>query len=62
MGPIYTRLRYVSSREPEAISDFLQALQRRVQVYGAPVWTGERWVLWFVPADGEADIASVDLE
>lgn len=59
--PSVTRLRYVIAKAPADLVDFLTSLGRRVQIYGAPVWDGKRWVLWFVPDDRGADIQSVDL-
>lgn len=60
--PKYTRLRFAKSRSPELLSAYLQRLGRRVQVYGAPVWNGKAWFLWFVPDDRGADIKSIDLD
>lgn len=60
--PKHTRLRYVRSRDPELIQQFLEAVGVRVQIYGAPVWTGESWFLWFIPDDRGADINSVNLD
>lgn len=56
-----TRLRFVSAKTAEELPAFLTALGRRVQIYGAPVWDGKRWYLWFVPSDRGADIKSIDL-
>lgn len=51
MKPITTRLRYVQAKSPADIQGFLDRLTIRVQIYGAPVWDGARWTLWFVPPD-----------
>lgn len=59
--PQTTRLRFVSAKKPEQIQQFLDLLGRRVQIYGAPVWDGNRWYLWFVPNDRASDINSVSL-
>lgn len=56
-----TRLRYISAAKPEDLVMFLNNLGVRVQIYGAPVWNGRRWYLWFVPSDDGQDIASADL-
>lgn len=62
MKPTHTRLRYVSARKPKDLQIYLQRLGFRVQIYGAPVWDGKRWFLWFVPPDDDRrDIPSVDL-
>lgn len=60
--PKFTRLRYVRSKDPDMIQQFLEAVGVRVQIYGAPVWTGEAWYLWFIPDDRGADINSVNLD
>lgn len=52
--PITTRLRFVSAASPERIVEYLDRLPYRVQIYGAPVWNGRRWFLWFVPPDNVA--------
>lgn len=59
--PVGTRLRFVSAKLPIDIVMWLNQLGARVQVYGAPVYNGKRWYLWFVPSDSGRDIASVDL-
>jgi len=61
--PQVTRLRFVQAKEPEVIQFFLSRLPCRVQIYGAPVWDGERWTLWFIPPDNDGiDVKSVRLE
>ena len=60
--PTTTRLRFVTAKTPELIVMFLDRLGRRVQIYGAPVFDGKRWVCWFVPDDHGADIKSVHLK
>lgn len=60
--PKFTRLRYAKTREIDLIQSYLEAIGTRVQIYGAPVWTGSKWVLWFVPDDRLADVKSVDLD
>jgi len=59
--PKVTRLRYAVAKTQQDLVDFLESLGRRVQIYGAPVWDGKRWTLWFVPDDRGQDIQSVDL-
>lgn len=61
MRPITTRLRYVSAKNADDLVQFLDRLGVRVQIYGAPVWDGKRWYLWFVPSDVGADIRSIKL-
>jgi len=62
MKPNTTRLRYVIGKSHDDIQGFLDNLGVRVQIYGAPVWDGTSWTLWFVPADIDGiDINSVDL-
>lgn len=58
--PKHTRLRYVTARKKQDIVQFLQLLGKRVQIYSIQK-DGQRWVLWFVPDDRGADVASVDL-
>lgn len=61
--PATTRLRYVAAKKPESLVQYLAVLGMRVQIYGAPVWDGKRWVLWFVPPDDMAvDVKSVQLD
>lgn len=59
--PRTTRLRYVIAKNQQTLQGFLDRLGVRVQVYGAPVWDGKFWTLWFVPNDDGADIKSMDL-
>ena len=59
--PKTTRLRYVIAKNHETIQMFLDKLGVRVQIYGAPVWDGKSWTLWFVPSDEGPDIKSRDL-
>ena len=60
--PATTRLRFVSAKKPETIVEFLHRLGIRVQIYGAPVWDGKRWTLWFIPPDNiMIDVKSVQI-
>lgn len=62
-GPLYTRLRYIRSKDPDQLTAFLGRLQYRVQIYGAPVWDGQAWTLWFVPPDDKPEeVPNIDLE
>jgi len=62
MKPATTRLRFVSAKQPATIELFLSKLGFRVQIYGAPVWDGKKWTLWFVPPDDiRKDVKSVEL-
>lgn len=61
MKPKYTRLRYLKSKDANALVAFMQMLPR-VQIYGAPVWTGKAWYLWFVPHDDGNDVPVVDID
>ena len=61
MRPTVTRLRFIAAKTPAKIEEAVELLGTRVQIYGAPQWDGKRWVLWFVPSDFEADIASQEL-
>lgn len=49
--PATTRLRYVAAKNPDDLIRFLTTLGMRVEIKGAPVWDGTRWVLWFIPPD-----------
>ena len=60
--PSYTRLRFAKSRKPELLQQWLKLLGVRVQIYGAPVYDGKAWYLWFVPDDSGEDINSIDLD
>jgi len=61
--PRHTRLRYISAKEPQAITDFLNQLEIRVQIYGSPQWNGKKWYLWVVPPDdNKIDLSNVDLD
>lgn len=60
--PKTTRLRYVSSKDPDIIIDFLNSLGVRVQIYGQPVYAADKWYLWFVPKDNGGDISSINLD
>lgn len=62
MKPIVTRLRYFASKSPDKLSLALSYLGARIQIYGAPVWDGKKWYLWFVPGDNSRDIKSMDLD
>jgi hypothetical protein len=58
--PPTTRLRFVQAKTPEELTKFLGRIRMRVQIYGAPVWDGDRWTLWFVPPDiAEKDVKSM---
>lgn len=59
--PLTTRLRFVSSRIPDDLVEWLDRLGVRVQIYGQPVFDGKRWYLWFVPSDSGKDIKSIKL-
>lgn len=58
--PKHTRLRYVTAKNKQDLSKFLELLGKRVQIYSI-VKDGQRWVVWFVPDDRGADVKSVDL-
>jgi hypothetical protein len=60
--PTTTRLRYVSAKKPDELSVYLRNLRFRVQIYGAPVWDGKRWTLWFVlPDDINVELGNATL-
>ena len=59
--PSHTRLRWAKSKEPSILEAWLVRLGSRVQIYQI-VWDGKAWVLWFVPDDRGADVASIDLD
>ena len=61
MTPTHTRLRWVSSKNAQSLQDFLERLGARVQIYQIN-WTGNKWFLWFVPGDNNADINSGDID
>ena len=58
--PKPTRLRFVSAKKPEVITEWLMGMQR-VQIYGSPTFVDGRWYLWFVPNDDGADIPNTKL-
>lgn len=61
--PRTTRLRYVASRDPNRLVEFLNSIGFRVQIYGSPQWNGKKWFLWFVPPDEIGiDIVPQDLD
>lgn len=60
--PKFTRLRYARTRDIDLLQSYLELLGVRVQIYGAPVFDGSKWVLWFVPNDLGNDIPSIDLD
>ena len=59
--PKFTRLRFVTAKDPNKIVSFLEAIGTRVQIYGSPVWDGKKWFLWFVPNDRGIDVESKNL-
>lgn len=60
--PQTTRLRYVSAKDPNAITVFLSQIKMRVMVYSV-VHDGEKWFCWFVPPDDVMkDIDNIDLD
>lgn len=61
MVPRYTRLRWVSAKNPETIERFCEALGKRIQIYSI-TYAGGSWVLWFVPDDRGIDIKSGKLK
>lgn len=47
-----TRLRYVSSKNPDVILDYLnKALGYKVEIKGNPTFAQNKWFLWFVLPD-----------
>lgn len=60
--PKHTRLRFAKAKDPATLIEWLEALGIRVQIYGAPVWDGKRWTLWFVPDDRGVDVLSINLD
>lgn len=61
VSPDTTRLRFVSSKDPKALIQFLDSLGVRVEVKGNPVFNGKKWFLWFIPSDKGADVKSIEL-
>ncbi len=61
-GPKTTRLRYVSSSDPDKLVLWTNKLGVRVQIYGSPQFNGKKWYLWFVPNDLGEDIAPINLD
>lgn len=59
--PKTTRLRYATAKRPADLVQWTDSLGVRIQIYGAPVFDGKKWTIWFVPDDRGADIASIDL-
>ncbi len=59
--PDFTRLRFVTAKDPQDLSKFLMLLGKRVEIKGAPVWDGKKWILWFIPDDQKDDVQSVNL-
>lgn len=48
--PKFTRLRWVSSNNPDKLVRYLETLSYRVQLYEI-VWNGKEYVMFFVPDD-----------
>lgn len=60
--PQSTRLRFISSKQPGSITQFLSKLKFRVQIYDM-VHDGKKWFCWFVPPDDlTIDIDNVELD
>jgi hypothetical protein len=55
-----TRLRFIQADTPEDISQTVSALAFKVEIKGAPVLDGKRWVLWFVIPD-EQEMMNITL-
>ncbi len=47
---LVTRLRYVASSDPDALTAFLSKLGHRVMIYQIQS-VGKQWWLWYVPPD-----------
>lgn len=59
--PRITRLRWVSSKDPETIEAFVSGLGIRIQIYDLE-YANNKWYLWFVPDDLKNDVRSGDLD
>jgi hypothetical protein len=46
-----TRLRYVAANSPDVLTLLLDRLPCKVEIKGAPVFDGNRWLVWFVIPD-----------
>lgn len=57
-----TRLRYVSSVDPEMISQAITALPFKVEIKGGPLMGADgRWYVWFVIPDVVPELANLVL-
>lgn len=57
-----TRLRFFSSKTPEALVAAVDSLQFKVEIKGGPAHDGKRWVLFFVLPEMEGiDLKSGDV-
>ncbi len=57
-----TRLRYIRGVTPDELTEFVELLPYRVQIYSMS-HDGTAWFLWFVPPDDIAEVQpNLDLE
>jgi hypothetical protein len=48
-----TRLRFVYSKKPERIEEWVNGLFYKIQIYGPPVLDKGKWFLWFAISDDQ---------
>lgn len=46
-----TRLRYVRSKDPDKIVEFINALGFKVEIKGNVLFAKNKFYLWFIPQD-----------
>lgn len=60
--PKSTRLRYLKAKTEEEVSAAVTRLPFKVEIKGAPVWNGKRWVLWFVlPEEDGIEMGNMEI-
>ena len=43
-----TRLRYLTSKDKDILSEAVESLPFKVEIKGAPILENKKWVIWFV--------------
>lgn len=57
MLPQTTRLRWVSAKKPETLTNFCDKLGKRIEIKQI-VFVNGLWFLWFIPDDKKTDVRS----
>lgn len=57
-----TRLRYISSKDPASLVEFVQALSFKLEIKGSAQYANGHWFLWvIVPIGKELGFPGVEL-